>query len=220
MHLEALKILRAVVDQGGFGRAGRAVHLSQSAISQAIARLEEEVGLPLLNRGRPPTLTAAGRRVYDHAGDVLSRDQLVRRELEELARGGEGVLSLGASQALSRCLVQAATADDRRLLVRWIFSAVSVHPDLGDVAAPEDADRNRIAKEAAGVFERLVAQDCAAASRQAILEDGMDGYGDAFRTLGEMAMQDFLVHKDVEAEMTSIGRHVDQQRILKGLLGP
>lgn len=124
-----------------------------------------------------------------------------------------------ASEALSTCLVEAATAADRRLLVRWIFSAVSVHPELGDVTSLDDAQRALIAKEAAGVFERLVAQDCAAASRQAILKDGMDGYGDAFRTLGELAMQDFLAHKDVESEMAAIGRHVDQQRILKGLLG-
>lgn len=123
------------------------------------------------------------------------------------------------SEALSQCLGRAATAEDRRVLVRWIFSAVSVHPDLGDMAALDDAARLRMTKEAAAVFERLVAQDCASQSREAIVSDGMDGYGDAFRTLGEVAMTDFVAHKDVAAAMASIGTHVDQQRVLKGLLG-
>ena len=102
MNEEELKILRAVVDERGFGSAAKRVHLSQSAVSQAVRRLEGELGVTLLERGRPPTLTDAGLRVYEHANDVLGRRDLLHRQLKALREGGVGIVSLAASQALSR----------------------------------------------------------------------------------------------------------------------
>ncbi len=113
MDDDELKILRAVVEEGGFGRAAPRVHLSQSAISQAIRRLEQEVGTVLLERGRPPVLTAAGRQVYEHAGLVLARRELLDRQLAALREGGEGVVAIAASQALSRELLP-------RLVTRFV----------------------------------------------------------------------------------------------------
>ena len=102
MDLHALRVFKAVVDHRGFSRGGEAVLLTQSAASQAVRRLEDDLETKLLVRGRPPVLTAAGRRVYQHATEVLERENLVRREIEEIEKGGEGLLTLGASQALSR----------------------------------------------------------------------------------------------------------------------
>lgn len=102
MNLHELRILCAVVEHRSFSRGAAAARLTQPAVSQAIRRLEEEAGAPLLTRARPPELTAAGERVHRHALDVLARDRAVRRDLASLARGGPGLLSLGASQALSR----------------------------------------------------------------------------------------------------------------------
>ena len=46
--LEQWAVLAAVVDQGGFAQAARALHRSQSAVSYAVSRLQESIGLPLL----------------------------------------------------------------------------------------------------------------------------------------------------------------------------
>jgi DNA-binding transcriptional LysR family regulator len=102
MDIHRLRVFKAVVDHGGFGRGAEAVHLTQPAASQAVRLLERDVGATLLTRGRPPELTAAGRRVYDHAADVLARDAAVRRDVDEIRKGAKGLLALGASQALSR----------------------------------------------------------------------------------------------------------------------
>ena len=45
-----MKVLREVVSSGSFSAAAEALHLSQSAVSQQIAALEREVGMPLLER--------------------------------------------------------------------------------------------------------------------------------------------------------------------------
>lgn len=107
VDLHGLRVLKAVVDQGGFGKAAEACFLTQPAVSQAVARLEAELKTPLLVRSRPPAPTAAGRRVLELAADLLAREAAARRDLDELRRGGTGVLTLGASQALSRELLPA-----------------------------------------------------------------------------------------------------------------
>src|ERR1700722_4926832 len=51
--LEQWAVLATVIDRGGFAPAARALHRSQSAISYALARLQESLGVPLLGRARP-----------------------------------------------------------------------------------------------------------------------------------------------------------------------
>lgn len=102
MDTHTLELFKSVIDHRGFARAAEASFLTQSAVSQAIRRLEDEVGTPLLTRSRPPETTPAGARLYSHAADLLAREGVARRDIEEIRKGGSGVLSLGASQALSR----------------------------------------------------------------------------------------------------------------------
>ena len=53
MDLRRLRLFLAVVDEGGFTAAARAVHVAQPAVSLAVRELEEELGAPLLVRSRP-----------------------------------------------------------------------------------------------------------------------------------------------------------------------
>jgi DNA-binding transcriptional LysR family regulator len=85
-----------VVRQGGFSRASRTLHLSQSAVSKAVKAIEEELGQPLLVRlGRRVTLTDAGRVVFDRAQAVLSVLHSIEDEVAEVAAVRRGHLRLG-----------------------------------------------------------------------------------------------------------------------------
>lgn len=67
-----LRAFVAVKEAGGFSRAGRQLHLTQSAISHQIRRLEEQVGRPLLTRTtRSLTLTEDGEDFLRHAEQIL-----------------------------------------------------------------------------------------------------------------------------------------------------
>lgn len=64
--LDGLGVLGAVVEAGSFVRAGEALGLTQSAVSRAVARLEERVGIRLFQRSaRSISLTDEGRRFYE-----------------------------------------------------------------------------------------------------------------------------------------------------------
>jgi DNA-binding transcriptional LysR family regulator len=94
LDLELLRSFVAVVDSGGFTRAGERVHRTQSTVSQQIKRLEEDVGQPLLNRsGKDVTPTEAGERLLSYARRLLS---LAEEARDVMARPGtEGAVRLG-----------------------------------------------------------------------------------------------------------------------------
>lgn len=80
-----LKTLIEVVGRGSFSRAAETLCISQSAVSRRIRFLEEQYGVPLLDRSRAaPTPTAAGRIVIDKARRILSLENELLRGLDSL----------------------------------------------------------------------------------------------------------------------------------------
>ncbi|MCG9892930.1 MAG: LysR family transcriptional regulator [Thermosynechococcaceae cyanobacterium MS004] len=72
MNISHLKTLLAVAEQGSFSQAALSLGVSQSAVSRAIASLEEELGVSLLARGRfGAYLTNVGERMVPHAMSLL-----------------------------------------------------------------------------------------------------------------------------------------------------
>ena len=81
----ALSALAAVVREGSFERAARALHVMPSAVSQRIRLLEERVGCALVVRGQPCAATEAGRRLCRHVDQVRLLEQDLQVALPALA---------------------------------------------------------------------------------------------------------------------------------------
>lgn len=94
---ELLRAFVTVVEAGGFSQAAERLLRGQSAVSLQIKRLEERLGVRLLDRGpRHVTITSEGELILDHARRILSlNDELVSRLREpELS----GLVRLGAPE--------------------------------------------------------------------------------------------------------------------------
>ena len=90
LDVKRLRVLQEVVARGSFSAAAESLHLSQSAVSQQIAVLEREAGIPLLERTTAgPKLTAAGETLMEHGDAVLCRLEEAELELAQIA-GLEG----------------------------------------------------------------------------------------------------------------------------------
>lgn len=96
MEIRALKALVEVVREGGFSRAAKKLHLTQSTVSKAVKQLEDELRVPLLDRvGRQSHLTDAGKIVYQKALAMLALGDDLQLELSELRGLKSGTLRLG-----------------------------------------------------------------------------------------------------------------------------
>jgi len=89
MDLQQLRVFQSAVKTGGFTRAGEALHLSQSTVSQHIKQLEESLGCPLF-------LRVGKRVVVSEAGKVLM--QYAERIFRDLKNAEMAVRELGASK--------------------------------------------------------------------------------------------------------------------------
>jgi len=105
-----LEIFYAVVIAGTITRASQRVGLSQPSISQQLAKLEEELGVQLIERNRTGavTLTPAGEFWFKHAEDLIRRMQESLREHEQRFRHGASVLRFGVTPAHHGFFVTAA----------------------------------------------------------------------------------------------------------------
>jgi LysR family carnitine catabolism transcriptional activator len=129
MDLRRLTYFLAVVDEGGFTSAAKAVFVSQPALSLAIKEFEQELGTELFDRlGRRVVLTAAGEALVGPARQVLRDVETGRAAVEAVTGLRGGTLSLASLPTLAAHPMAA-------LVGRFCRH----YPDVAvDLSAPED----------------------------------------------------------------------------------
>jgi DNA-binding transcriptional LysR family regulator len=114
LDVKRMRVLREVANSGSFSGAADVLYLSQSAVSQQVATLEREVGMPLLERtSAGPKLTDAGRALVTHADAVICRLEEAERELAAIAGLEGGRLRLVSFPTASATLVTRAVSTFR-----------------------------------------------------------------------------------------------------------
>jgi len=102
MTLRELRYLVALADHRHFGHAAEACHVTQPTLSTQLRKLEDYLGLPLLDRsGKQPALTPIGESVVERARRLLAEaDQILG--LKSLRSGPlQGVLNIGLIPTLA-----------------------------------------------------------------------------------------------------------------------
>src|SRR6266403_3281503 len=99
MDINQFEVFLAVAQEKSYSRAAEALHRTQPAVSQAIRRLETELGEPLFDRSsKDGTLTAAGRVLFDFAQQMINLRHHAHTAIRELRDLHRGKLSLGANE--------------------------------------------------------------------------------------------------------------------------
>jgi len=102
MTLEQLRLFVAVAEREHVTRAAAALNRTQSAVSAAIAGLEEQSGVTLFHRvGRRIVLSEEGRLFLVEARAVVAQADAAQRALYDLARMKRGILTVMASQTIA-----------------------------------------------------------------------------------------------------------------------
>jgi DNA-binding transcriptional LysR family regulator len=101
MELRQLRYFAAVAQHRSFTKAASELHVAQSALSQQIRRLEQELGIELLRRTtRSVELSDAGRLALARATRALAETDALRSEVDELRGLARGTLSVGMLPAI------------------------------------------------------------------------------------------------------------------------
>lgn len=115
MEFKQLRSFIEVIHRGGFTQASQTLNISQSAVSKQVAQLEQDLGVPLLERqGSQLHLTAAGRIVLERGEAMLRLRQELQNELDDLSQLARGELRLGLPLLGSDALFARLFAEYRR----------------------------------------------------------------------------------------------------------
>ena len=142
MDFRQLEYVVALADLRVLAKASERVFVTVSALSQSIAKLEEEIGTPLFNRTKGGwTLTHAGR-IYVEAGrEILRMKKRVMGEIGDIIDGQKGSLSIGFSPGRSLALFREvfpqfnATYPNVKLNLREMYAR-----ELEDMVAKGELD--------------------------------------------------------------------------------
>lgn len=132
LNLERLRTLDAVARHGSVSGAAEGLHITTSAVSQQLAKLEREVGQQLLAKhGRGVRLTDAGRLLAEHAARILSQVQLAQSDLEAQRGQVAGELRLSAFPTAARGLFPVALAALRAEHPALRIRSCELEPEAG-----------------------------------------------------------------------------------------
>src|SRR4051794_29244125 len=132
LDVRRLRVLREVAARGSFSAAADALHFTQSAVSQQIAALEREAGMPLVERNaRGVRLTHAGEVLVRHADVILARLADAETELEAIAGLRGGRVRLASFPSAGATIAPAAIARYRERHPSVDISLVLAEPSEG-----------------------------------------------------------------------------------------
>src|SRR6266576_5209120 len=140
MDISQLEVFLAVAREGGFSRAADKLFRTQSAVSQAIRKLESEIGEALFDRSsRDGLVTDAGRVLQEYAERLLNLRENAREALVELRELQKGKLVVAANEFTALYLLR-VLAEFRRLhpMIR-----ITVQRSLGSTI-PDDVLRHTV----------------------------------------------------------------------------
>ncbi|PZT70008.1 LysR family transcriptional regulator [Streptomyces sp. SW4] len=132
LNLDRLRTLDALARHGSVSGAAEGLHITTSAVSQQLSKLEREVGQQLLAKnGRGVRLTDAGRLLAEHAARILSQVELAQSDLEAHRGQVVGELRLSAFPTAARGLFPTVLSDLRAAHPALRVRSSELEPERG-----------------------------------------------------------------------------------------
>ena len=110
---------------------------------------------------------------------------------------------------LAKCLVASTSPKDQTNLVRWIFSAAALHPDVASISSVTPEERTGMTKSVAQLFQRLLTDSCQKEFATAMQNEGAMVLESSFGVLGQVAMRSLMTHEEVAKGMGELEQFLD-----------
>ncbi|GGA06129.1 LysR family transcriptional regulator [Paenibacillus marchantiophytorum] len=188
MDFKTLKTFQSIVKYGSFIRAAEEMNYVQSTVTMQIQKLEAELGMQLIERGKKIHLTAAGRLFYVQSLQIVKQMEQLQMNLADLAIGDAGDVRLGVTEPTASYRLPAVLASffeqypKIRISVEFASTPILSESlqkgniDLALCSAPDwssELDFEPLFKEE---FVVLMQQDHPLAEQMLIQPDDLRGY--------------------------------------------
>lgn len=120
---------------------------------------------------------------------------------------------------MSKCLVRSTSEADKTLLVKWIYAAMSAHPDVKALSNVSLEQGIQLNKQTSVLVVRLLTQNCKTETEQALKFEGEKTFAASFEVLGAVAMQGIMANADVSAYFAGFEQQLDA-KALQDAFGP
>ncbi len=114
---------------------------------------------------------------------------------------------------MAKCLVTSTSNRDRTKLLKWMFRVYGEHPEVSYMVDLSDREKKVIDKDIAGVFTRLLSEDCIDETKKALDYEGDNVMFTAFQTLGQVAAQGFNVNPSVERSINKFTELIEYEKL-------
>ena len=122
-------------------------------------------------------------------------------------------------EALSTCLADHVTAEQRTVLTRWFFAASAAHPDVQDLARITSEQRAQLDQQFAALYTRLLLNDCGTEAELAARESkeaGSKAEDELYSLLGalvSLTTEASISDPEVLSAFSHFTRYLDQQKL-------
>jgi hypothetical protein len=117
------------------------------------------------------------------------------------------------SDDMGRCLVANTSPHDKTDLVRWIFAATSLHPEVASIVRADAQQREDINRRAGQLLERLLTDSCRKQTQDALKYEGPLAMQLSFQVLGQVAMQELMADPSVRKGFGEVNKYVDMDKL-------
>lgn len=98
MDLKSIRTFHLIVKYGSFARAAEELNYSPSTVTMQMRKLESDLGVPLIERGKPFCLTEAGRLFREHSMPLIRHMEQLQLIMADWESGEAGHLRLGVTE--------------------------------------------------------------------------------------------------------------------------
>jgi hypothetical protein len=110
---------------------------------------------------------------------------------------------------LSRCMVRASTSQDQLVLVKWMFSAFALNPEVAPLSNITPEQREGLNQQTADLMQRLLLSDCREQTIAALKNEGTVSLQTSFSVLGAVAARGLMSGPSATAGLLGLVRHFD-----------
>lgn len=115
ISLDHYRTFYEIVNSGSFSKAAKVLYVSQSSVSQSLAKLEEALGMTLIERTtKRMKLTEAGDLLFEDVAHIMENLAAAQQKVRRLVRMEEGSIKIGVSDTICRYILMPFLSDFKR----------------------------------------------------------------------------------------------------------